>query len=116
MVDYCPRPQVAVTRTKRTAHANSNIMSTLYKAFVSSTYIDLKEHRAHVIRALRKAGILVDPMEDWTADSHAPKRFSQDRVQGCHFCVLLVAFRRGFIPENETVRLCWLLTGSTRSR
>jgi hypothetical protein len=35
-----------------------------FKAFVSSTYKDLKEHRAHVSRTLRRSGIVVDPMED----------------------------------------------------
>ena len=73
-----------------------------YKAFVSSTFEDLKEHRAHVIRSLRKAGFVVDPMEDWPADSEEPKKFSQDRLAGCHLCILLVAFRRGYIPQGET--------------
>ncbi len=72
------------------------------QTFVSSTYEDLKDHRAHVIKALRKSGIFVDPMEDWTAESDEPKVFSQDRVKGCHFCVLLVGFRRGYVPDNET--------------
>jgi tetratricopeptide (TPR) repeat protein len=76
-----------------------------YKAFVSSTFIDLKEHRAHVIRALRKAGIHVDPMEDWTADANEPKRFSQERVHGCDLCILLVAFRRGYVPDGETLSI-----------
>jgi uncharacterized protein (DUF58 family) len=35
-----------------------------YKAFVSSTFEDLREHRREVIASLRKAGILVDPMEE----------------------------------------------------
>ena len=72
-----------------------------YKVFVSSTFIDLKDHRAYVIDALRKAGFFVDPMEDWTADSDEPKVFSQERVDGCDLCVLLVAFRRGHVPEKE---------------
>jgi len=72
------------------------------QTFVSSTYEDLKDHRAHVIKALRRSGIFVDPMENWTAESDEPKKFSQDRLTGCHFCVLLVAFRRGYVPENET--------------
>src|SRR5262245_57106149 len=72
------------------------------QTFVSSTYEDLKNHRAQVINALRKSGIFVDTMEDWTAESDEPKVFSKDRVKGCHFCVLLVAFRRGYVPENET--------------
>lgn len=44
--------------------------------------------------------MFVDPMEDWTAESDEPKVFSQDRVKRCHFCVLLVAFRRGYVPAN----------------
>lgn len=72
------------------------------KAFVSSTFIDLKDHRAHVIRSLRNAGFFVDPMENWTADSDEPKKFSQDRLNGCDLCVLLVAFRRGFVPDGES--------------
>jgi len=73
-----------------------------YKAFVSSTYIDLKEHRAHVINSLRNAGFFVDPMENWTADSDEPMKFSQDRLNGCDLCVILVAFRRGFVPDGES--------------
>lgn len=72
-----------------------------YKAFVSSTFEDLKDHRAYVIRQLRRAGFFVDPMEDWTADSDEPKNFSQDRLSGCDLCVVLVAFRRGYVPDGE---------------
>ena len=72
-----------------------------YRAFVSSTFKDLRDHRAHVIRALRRAGIHVDPMEDWTAATDEPKQFSQDRVKGCDLSVLLVARRRGHRPEGE---------------
>lgn len=71
-----------------------------YRAFVSSTFEDLKAHRDHVIKALRNAGIFVDPMEDWTAATHEPKDFSQDRVRSCDLCVLLVGFRRGHVPAN----------------
>ena len=77
-------------------------MTPRHKAFVSSTYLDLKDHRARVIRVLRRSGIYVDPMEDWTADSDEPKTFSQQRVEGCDLCVLLVAFRRGYVPDGET--------------
>ncbi len=73
-----------------------------YKAFVSSTFEDLSEHRKKVLGFLRKAGIFVDPMEDWTAASDEPKKFSQDRIKDCDFCVLLVAFRRGHVPQDET--------------
>lgn len=73
-----------------------------YKSFVSSTFEDLKAHRAHVIAALRDAGFFVDPMENWTAASQEPKVFSQQRVEGCHLCVLLVARRRGYVPDGES--------------
>jgi hypothetical protein len=79
-----------------------------YRAFVSSTFEDLKDHRAYVIAALRRAGISVDPMEDWTAETDEPKQFSQDRVRGCDLCVLLVAYRRGHVPENEKLSVTQL--------
>ena len=47
-----------------------------YRAFVSSTLLDLRAHRAHVIRALRDHGFDVDPMEHWTADAQEPSEFS----------------------------------------
>lgn len=78
------------------------------KAFVSSTYEDLKHHRAHVIKALGRSGIFVDPMENWTAASDEPKVFSQQRLEGCHFCVLLVGFRRGYVPDGESLSITQL--------
>jgi formylglycine-generating enzyme required for sulfatase activity len=72
-----------------------------YRAFVSSTYIDLKDHRAHVIRELRRSGFSVDPMEDWAADTDEPKNFAPKRVKGCDLCILIVAFKRGHVPEGE---------------
>src|SRR5215813_8548188 len=79
-----------------------------FRAFVSSTFVDLKDHRAHVISALRRAGFSVDPMEDWTADNDEPKKFSQDRLDGCDLCVLLVAFRRGYVPDRESLSITQL--------
>ena len=76
-----------------------------YKAFVSSTFKDLEHHRAHVIDALRKGGIFVDPMEEWTADSDEPKQLSVDRMRDCDLCILLVGARRGHVPENEILSI-----------
>lgn len=72
-----------------------------YRAFLSSTYEDLKDHRMFVIEELRKSGIDVDPMEDWTAAPQEPKEFSKERVKGCDLLVLLVALRRGHVPKGE---------------
>jgi hypothetical protein len=71
------------------------------KVFVSSTYVDLKAHRQRVITQLRRAGYHVDPMEDWTSDADEPTRFSLDRLRDCQACVLLVGFRRGFVPAGQ---------------
>lgn len=70
-----------------------------YKAFVSSTYEDLKDHRRYVIAELRSGGVHVDPMEEWTAAASVPKELSKRRVVDCNLCVLLVARRRGHIPQ-----------------
>lgn len=72
-----------------------------YKAFIASTFEDLKQHRARVIDSLRSAGFVVDPAEDWRAAANAPREFSAARLQGCNLCILLVGFRRGTVPENE---------------
>ncbi|MEM7356673.1 MAG: DUF4062 domain-containing protein, partial [Acidobacteriota bacterium] len=87
-----------------------------HKAFVSSTYLDLKEHRAWVVDELRKAGFWVDPMESWTASTNAPRLFSQDRMKGCDLCVLLVAMRRGHVPQGETSSITQLEYEAARER
>ncbi len=71
-----------------------------HKAFVSSTFTDLMAHRSRVINHLRQAGFLLDPMEEWTSDPMEPQQFSLERVAGCDLCVLLIAFRRGFVPDG----------------
>jgi serine/threonine protein kinase len=76
-----------------------------FRAFVSSTFLDLEKHRKCVIDALQKAGIFVDPMENWTADSEEPKKLSRNRVEGCDLCVLLVALRRGIVPQGESLSI-----------
>src|SRR5438067_91413 len=70
-----------------------------YRAFVASTFKDLQAHRSRVIEALRNGGFLVDPMENWTSDTDEPQAFSPRRLNGCQVCVLLVARRRGHVPD-----------------
>jgi hypothetical protein len=74
-----------------------------YRAFVSSTFEDLREHRKLVIDALRQAGIDADVMEEYSASSKAPREFCADRMKRCNVCILLVAFRRGDFPPSEQV-------------
>lgn len=73
------------------------------RAFICSTYEDLKEHRAQAIATLRKnPSVVVTAMEEWSADPAEPKAFSRDKVAECNCLILLVAYRRGYIPEGET--------------
>ena len=80
-------------------------MAEFIKAFVSSTFDDLEQHRARVIEQIRNLGVFVDPMENWFSSTEEPKEFCLRRLDGCQLCILLVAFRRGFIPPNETVSI-----------
>lgn len=75
------------------------------RAFISSTYRDLKDQRAYVIERLTRGGVFVDPMERWTAAADEPKELSQERVRDCDVCVLLVGFRRGYVPDGEALSI-----------
>jgi hypothetical protein len=83
-------------------------LSAIFRAFVSSTFEDLKNQRSLVVGALRNARFFVDPMEDWTATTDAPKTLSVSRVKGCDLCVLLVGFRRGHVPSGGTLSVTQL--------
>src|SRR3954447_14283205 len=89
---------------------------TTRKAFLSSTFTDLKAYRARVIAALRGSGFFVDPMEDWTASPDEPKAFSRSRLDGCTHFILLVAFCRGFVPAGETRSITQLEHDEARRR
>src|SRR4051794_10923996 len=71
------------------------------KAFISSTFVDLKDYRERVINDVRRCSFGVVAMEQWTASPDEPKKFSRERMLGCDLCLLLVAHRRGFIPDGE---------------
>ncbi len=76
-----------------------------YKAFVSSTFVDLEHHRERVIDELQKAGFFVDPMEQWASAAQEPKVLSTRQLDGCTLCVLLVARRRGHVPDGDTLSI-----------
>jgi hypothetical protein len=47
----------------------------MIRAFVSSTYVDLKEHRAYVIGRLTAAGIFVEQQRSASGISNGGARF-----------------------------------------
>jgi hypothetical protein len=88
----------------------------VYKAFISSTFEDLRQHRAEAIRTLQAAGLLVDPMENWQADRDTPTRFSAARLDGCRLCILLVAFRCGSTPDGTAQSITQIEYDEARRR
>ncbi len=88
----------------------------MYKAFVSSTFDDLSQHRAEAIQSLQRAGFLVDNMENWQADRDTPVRFSAARLDGCKLCILLVGFRRGSVPQNASRSITQIEYDEARKR
>jgi Domain of unknown function (DUF4062) len=75
------------------------------KVFLSSTLVDLEDHRAAVIRELRKNAerYSLVTMEDFTSEPTWPKDKCLDGVAGCDVFVGVLAWRYGAIPESETL-------------
>jgi Domain of unknown function (DUF4062) len=68
------------------------------RIFVSSSFEDLSEHRAAVIRVLRQLGHEVLAMEDLTAASAAPLSKVLDMVDRSEAYVGIFAWRYGYVP------------------
>ena len=68
--------------------------------YVSSTYEDLKLHRKTVIRELR--GLYdVECMEDYPASDKRPTKKCLEDVERCHYFVLILGLRYGYIPAVD---------------
>jgi hypothetical protein len=73
-------------------------MSTIY---LSSTYDDLKDHRAAVAQVLRRAGHTVIGMEDYAAYDERPRDKCVADVVRSDLYVGLFAWRYGFVPKDN---------------
>jgi tetratricopeptide (TPR) repeat protein len=72
------------------------------KIFLSSTFVDLKDYRTEVRRAIEESGNEFVGMETFQSHTHEPSEFCPERVEECDALVLLVAYRYGNIPDGET--------------
>ena len=70
------------------------------RIFVSSSFEDLREHRAAAIRVLRQLGHEVLAMEDLIAGSAAPLAKVLDMVDRSEAYVGIFAWRYGYIPAR----------------
>ena len=73
------------------------------KVFLSSTYLDLIEHRTAVVNALRTMGEEVDHMEIFGARDEEPTKASLDELDKCDVLVGIYAYRYGTVPKGSKV-------------
>ena len=71
------------------------------KVFLSSTYIDLIEHRKAVVLAIRTMGEEVDHMEIFGARDEEPTKASLDELDKCDVLVGIYAYRYGTVPKGS---------------
>ncbi len=71
------------------------------RVYVSSTYMDLVEHRAVVKAALERAQFDVECMEKYPAFDERPQDKCLEDVAQCDYYVLILALRYGFQPPKD---------------
>src|SRR5438874_786088 len=69
------------------------------RVFVSSSFEDLRDHRAAAIRVLRQLGHDVVAMEDLVAGAAVPLKRVLEDVKRCDVYVGIFAWRYGFVPK-----------------
>jgi hypothetical protein len=74
------------------------------KVYLSSTLEDLREHRATVAASLRSMGHDVLGMEQYTAEDIRPLDRSLEDVRSSDVCVVIAAWRYGFVPTDASNR------------
>lgn len=73
------------------------------KIFLSSTYLDLVEHRKAVVQALRTMGEEVGHMEVFGANDNEPTKASLEELDECDAVVGVYAYRYGTVPKGSKV-------------
>ncbi|UCH93963.1 MAG: DUF4062 domain-containing protein, partial [Candidatus Aminicenantes bacterium] len=75
--------------------------TSVYRIFLSSTAIDMKEHRKKVIDAILRMGDLPVAMETFGALPNEPVEVCISKVRQCNALVVMVAHRYGWVPGPE---------------
>ncbi|MCP4608376.1 MAG: DUF4062 domain-containing protein [Planctomycetes bacterium] len=73
----------------------------IYRIFLSSTAIDMKDHRKKVSDAIMRLGDLPVTMETFGARPNEPVEVCKKKVRDCDALVVMVAHRYGWIPEED---------------
>ena len=72
-----------------------------YRVFVSSTLIDLKEHRDAALAAIRQLGAQDIAMESFGARDERPKEECLRLIRESDFFVGIYAHRYGHVPDGD---------------
>lgn len=86
----------AIQRSDNMTRPNSTL-----KVFVSSTSEDLRDYRAVARLAILDMDYKPEMMEHFGASTEPTIQACLDRLDGCDLMVLIVAFRRGWVPSAE---------------
>lgn len=74
----------------------------VWKVFISSTQVDLKEYRQAARDAVLKAGCLPVMFEHWPASGHRqPLAACLQTVAECDLLIVIVAHRYGWVPPEQ---------------
>lgn len=71
------------------------------KVFVSSTYLDLKEHRKEAARAITEEDFECIWMEDFLPSLEKAEQYCPEQVDEADHMILLVGWRYGYVPEDQ---------------
>lgn len=71
------------------------------RVYVSSTFVDLVEHRRVLAQALERAQFDVECMEKYPSFDQRPKDKCLEDVAHCDYYVLVLALRYGFRPPRD---------------
>jgi hypothetical protein len=72
--------------------------------FVSSTFLDLRDHRQLVLDVILRLGMQPLAMEFFGADPSEPKDLLRREVEACDIFIGIYAHRYGYIPPAGTAR------------
>jgi hypothetical protein len=75
------------------------------KVFISSTYVDLVDHRKAVAEALEHLGLQLTRMETFGARPEDPVRACLSEVTESELFVGIYARRYGYVPSNSTISI-----------
>lgn len=75
------------------------------KAFLSSTYIDLIEHRQLAIEALQRLGQEVGRMEVFGARPEEPTKACLSEIEACDVFIGVYAHRYGYVPSDSHISI-----------